>query len=39
LRFFKGCRWIVWHYKNKANLGSDWGRGRATLTGELGGKG
>jgi site-specific DNA-methyltransferase (adenine-specific) len=20
-RFFKGCRWIVWHYKNKANLG------------------
>ncbi|HEX7569950.1 MAG TPA: DNA methyltransferase, partial [Verrucomicrobiae bacterium] len=18
-RFFKGCRWIVWHYKNKAN--------------------
>ncbi len=26
LPFFKGCRWIVWHYKNKANLGSDWGR-------------
>ena len=25
LRFFKGCRWIVWHYKNKANLGNDWG--------------
>ena len=23
--FFKGCRWIVWHYKNKANLGGDWG--------------
>ena len=26
LRFFKGCRWLIWHYKNKANLGSDWGR-------------
>ena len=25
-RFFQGCRWLVWHYKNKANLGSDWGR-------------
>jgi site-specific DNA-methyltransferase (adenine-specific) len=25
LRFFKGCRWLVWHYKNKANLGKDWG--------------
>ena len=25
-RFFVGCRWIVWHYKNKANLGNDWGR-------------
>jgi site-specific DNA-methyltransferase (adenine-specific) len=24
--YFKGCRWIVWHYKNKANLGGDWGR-------------
>ncbi len=26
LRFFEGCRWLVWHYKNKANLHSDWGR-------------
>ena len=25
-KFFKGCRWIVWHYKNKANLGNDLGR-------------
>ena len=22
-RYFEGCRWIVWHYKNKANMGSD----------------
>jgi DNA modification methylase len=21
-RFFAGCRWLVWHYKNKANPGS-----------------
>lgn len=25
-RFFQDCRWLVWHYKNKANLGNDWGR-------------
>lgn len=31
MRFFKGCRWIVWHYKNKANLGSDWGRSHESI--------
>ncbi len=31
LRFFKGCRWIVWHYKNKANLRSDWGRSHESI--------
>ena len=30
-RFFSGCRWIVWHYKNKANLGLDWGRSHESL--------
>ncbi len=25
-QYFKHCRWLIWHYKNKANLGSDWGR-------------
>lgn len=30
-RYFKGCRWIIWHYKNKANLGSDWGRSHESL--------
>ncbi len=30
-RFFQGCRWIVWHYKNKANLGTDWGRSHESL--------
>lgn len=29
--FFKGCRWIIWHYKNKANLGSDWGRSHESI--------
>lgn len=28
---FKGCRWIVWHYKNKANLGNDWGRSHESI--------
>jgi site-specific DNA-methyltransferase (adenine-specific) len=30
-RFFKGCRWLVWHYKNKANLGDDWGRSHESI--------
>jgi len=30
-RFFRGCRWVVWHYKNKANLGSDWGRSHESI--------
>lgn len=29
--FFKSCRWIIWHYKNKANLGSDWGRSHESI--------
>lgn len=31
MKFFQSCRWIVWHYKNKANLGSDWGRSHESL--------
>ncbi len=31
LRYFTGCRWLVWHYKNKANLGSDWGRSHESI--------
>ncbi|MDQ3688364.1 MAG: site-specific DNA-methyltransferase [Acidobacteriota bacterium] len=30
-KFFRGCRWLVWHYKNKANLGSDWGRSHESI--------
>ena len=28
---FKGCKWLVWYYRNKANLGSDWGRSHESL--------
>jgi site-specific DNA-methyltransferase (adenine-specific) len=28
---FKGCKWLVWHYRNKANLGSDWGRSHESI--------
>jgi len=30
-QFFRGCRWLVWHYKNKANLGRDWGRSHESI--------
>jgi site-specific DNA-methyltransferase (adenine-specific) len=28
---FASKRWLIWHYKNKANLGSDWGRSHESL--------
>ena len=31
MKFFKGCRWIIWNYKNKANLGKDWGRSHESI--------
>jgi site-specific DNA-methyltransferase (adenine-specific) len=31
MQYFASCRWIVWHYKNKANLGNDWGRSHESL--------
>jgi site-specific DNA-methyltransferase (adenine-specific) len=30
-RRFQSCRWLVWHYRNKANLGSDWGRSHESI--------
>lgn len=30
-KYFTDCRWLVWHYKNKANLGSDWGRSHESI--------
>ncbi|MDR0587756.1 MAG: site-specific DNA-methyltransferase [Burkholderiales bacterium] len=31
MRFFSGCKWLVWHYRNKANLGKDWGRSHESI--------
>lgn len=31
MKYFKVCRWLVWHYKNKANLGNDWGRSHESI--------
>ncbi|MDR2147793.1 MAG: MerR family transcriptional regulator [Tannerella sp.] len=28
---FKNCRWLVWYYRNKANLGKDWGRSHESI--------
>jgi site-specific DNA-methyltransferase (adenine-specific) len=30
-RHFASCRWLIWHYKNKANLGNDWGRAHESI--------
>lgn len=30
-QLFKGCKWLVWYYRNKANLGNDWGRSHESL--------
>lgn len=29
--YFNGCRWLVWHYKNKANMSGDWGRSHESI--------
>ena len=29
--FDGGCRWLIWYYRNKANLGSDWGRSHESI--------
>lgn len=31
MRYFQSCKWLVWYYKNKANLGNDWGRSHESL--------
>jgi site-specific DNA-methyltransferase (adenine-specific) len=30
-RRFAGCRWLVWYYRNKANLSNDWGRSHESI--------
>lgn len=31
MRYFSSCRWLVWNYRNKANLGNDWGRSHESI--------
>lgn len=31
MKYFQGCKWLIWHYKNKANLGNDWGRSHESI--------
>lgn len=31
MNFFKKCRWLIWYYDNKANLGKDWGRSHESI--------
>ncbi|MCB5270590.1 MAG: site-specific DNA-methyltransferase [Candidatus Cloacimonetes bacterium] len=30
-KHFKHCRWLIWYYRNKANLGNDWGRAHESI--------
>ena len=30
-QFFYKCKWLVWFYKNKANLTNDWGRSHESI--------
>ena len=30
-KFFKKCKWLVWYYDNKANMGKDWGRSHESI--------
>ncbi len=29
--YFKGCKWLIWYYRNKGNLGNDWGRSHESI--------
>lgn len=31
MKMFKSVKWLIWHYKNKANLGYDWGRSHESI--------
>ncbi len=30
-KYFQSCKWLIWHYKNKANLGNNWGRSHESI--------
>lgn len=31
MEYFSAAKWLVWFYKNKANLGNDWGRSHESI--------
>ena len=31
MKYFKTCKWLIWYYKNKANIGRDWGRSHESI--------
>ncbi len=31
MSYFYSCKWLIWYYKNKANLGKDWGRSHESI--------
>jgi site-specific DNA-methyltransferase (adenine-specific) len=31
MKHFNSIKWLIWHYKNKANLGNDWGRSHESI--------
>ena len=31
MTYFHSCRWLIWNYRNKANLGNDWGRSHESI--------
>jgi site-specific DNA-methyltransferase (adenine-specific) len=31
MKYFNCCKWLIWSYRNKANLGDDWGRSHESI--------
>ena len=31
MQYFSSCKWLIWYYRNKANLGNDWGRSHESI--------
>ena len=31
MKYFASCKWLIWYYKNKGNLGNDWGRSHESI--------
>ena len=29
--YFQKCKWLIWYYDNKANMGNDWGRSHESI--------